>query len=45
MMERWFLSDDQDVAWVMRENLRKKRLTRLDAAWVEQWKAHLSMPQ
>ena len=26
MMERWFGSDDRDVAWVMRENLKHKRL-------------------
>lgn len=37
-MERWFSSDDKDVLWIMRENL-KKRLTRMDAEWVERWKA------
>ena len=33
-MERWFRSDDPDLLWVMKENLRKKRLARMDAAWV-----------
>jgi hypothetical protein len=42
-MERWFSSNDQDVLWIMRENLRKKRLTRMDAEWVEKCKARLGM--
>jgi hypothetical protein len=33
-MERWFPSEDPDVRWVMKENLRKKRLARMDAEWV-----------
>jgi hypothetical protein len=43
MMEQWFASDDKDVAWILRENLRKKRLTRIDAEWVEKWKVQLGM--
>jgi hypothetical protein len=31
---RWLDSADKDVRWVMRENLRKARLARMDAAWV-----------
>jgi hypothetical protein len=38
MMARWFGSEDKDVKWVMRENLRKNRLQRMDAKWVEHWK-------
>jgi hypothetical protein len=34
-MEKWFVSDDKDVRWIMKENLRKNRLIRMDAAWVE----------
>lgn len=34
-MARWFRSHDPDVRWVMKENLRKARLARMDAAWVE----------
>lgn len=42
-MERWFSSDDKDVLWIMKENLRKKRLTRMDAEWMEKWKVRLGM--
>jgi hypothetical protein len=34
-MERWFSSPDKDVRWIMRENLKKNRLVRMDKAWVE----------
>lgn len=36
LMEKWLASTDRDVLWIMRENLKKKRLLRMDAAWVEQ---------
>jgi hypothetical protein len=38
-MEQWFARDDKDVRWLMRENLKKDRLVRMDRAWVERWKA------
>lgn len=41
MMERWFTSDDRDVRWIMRQNLSKKRLERMDDAWVATWKSRL----
>ena len=31
---QWFASEDGDVRWLMRENLKKRRLMRVDAAWV-----------
>ena len=37
LMERWLQSDDRDVVWLMRENLKKDRLKRMDAAWVADW--------
>jgi len=43
MMERWIANDDKDVLWVMKENLRKKRLTRMDAQWVATSKVRLGM--
>lgn len=43
MMERWFASDDKDVLWVMKENLKKKRLARMDAEWVAASKRRLGM--
>ncbi|MFN2241744.1 MAG: hypothetical protein ACK2U2_05615 [Anaerolineae bacterium] len=33
-MERWIRSQDPDIRWIMRQNLKKKRLLRVDEAWV-----------
>lgn len=33
-MERWLTTDDRDVKWVMKENLKKNRLVRMDKEWV-----------
>ena len=33
-LERLAASPDRDVRWIVRENLRKDRLRRLDPAWV-----------
>lgn len=40
-MEQWFAESDKDVKWIMRENLKKRRLARMDAAWVEGWSAEM----
>ena len=40
-MERWLGSPDPDVRWVMRQNMAKVRLTRIDAAWVALWRRNL----
>jgi hypothetical protein len=42
MMEKWFASEDRDVVWIMKENLKKNRLARIDAAWINKWKVKLS---
>ncbi len=42
-LERWFSCSDRDVIWVMKENLKKSRLMRMDAAWVEASKKRLGM--
>jgi hypothetical protein len=34
-MEKWLTSTDSDIRWIMRENLKKDRLARMDAGWVE----------
>jgi hypothetical protein len=34
MLEKWLKSRDQDVRWMMRENLKKNRLIKMDADWV-----------
>jgi len=37
LMEKWLLVPDPDIQWIMRENLKKNRLRRMDAAWVNFW--------
>jgi len=34
LVERAAVSDDRDLAWVVRENLHKRRLERIDPSWV-----------
>jgi len=38
LMEKWLAKTDNDIRWIMRENLKKARLARMDAEWVEQWR-------
>jgi hypothetical protein len=38
LLEKWLAVSDEDVRWIMQENLKKKRLVRMDADWVEQCK-------
>lgn len=33
-MARWIRHRDVDIRWIMRQNLKKKRLLRMDEAWV-----------
>lgn len=40
-LERWAEGPDPDVRWVVRENLRKKRLERLDEEWLGVMKARV----
>jgi hypothetical protein len=40
-LERWLASDDRDVRWIMRQNLKKARLARMDATWVARCRAAL----
>ena len=42
LMQKWFVSTDKDICWIMRENLKKNRLVRMDAEWVSKWQADLS---
>jgi hypothetical protein len=35
-MENWLSSRDKDIQWMMKENLKKKRLIKMDPAWVEE---------
>ncbi len=42
LMEKWLVSTDKDIQWIMKENLRKTRLARMDSAWVREWQAKTS---
>jgi HEAT repeat protein len=38
LMEKWLVTTDKDVQWVMRENIKKARLARMDSEWVKKWR-------
>ncbi len=38
LIEKWLVSADKDVQWIMRENLKKARLARMDSEWAEKWR-------
>jgi hypothetical protein len=42
-MERWLVSEDRDVRWVMKTNLGKKRLARVAPGWVAEWRQRLGL--
>lgn len=42
-MEKWFSTADKDVLWIMRENLKKNRLERVDPNWVKTSKMRLGL--
>jgi hypothetical protein len=44
MLEKWLNSENKDVRWIMRENLKKNRLARMDANWVKACLARLEQP-
>ena len=35
MLENWLGAEDEDIRWVMKENLKKNRLVKMDTAWVK----------
>jgi len=35
-LEKWIGSEDKDINWIIRENLKKDRLRRLDENWVQE---------
>ncbi|MBN1427011.1 MAG: HEAT repeat domain-containing protein [Anaerolineae bacterium] len=41
LMEKWLASADKDVRWIMRENVKKNRLARMDAGWVKEWQSRI----
>lgn len=38
LMEKWMVRSDKDVRWIMKENLKKARLARMDDAWLDRWR-------
>jgi len=36
LMEKWLKSQNETIRWVMKENLKKNRLGKMDAAWVKE---------
>jgi hypothetical protein len=40
-MEKWMATSDPDVSWIMKENLKKNRLVRMDPDWVGRWSERL----
>jgi len=43
LMEKWFSNEDKDIRWIMKENLRKERLSRMDKQWTSKWKQTLGV--
>jgi len=41
MMENWFSNEDKDIKWIMKENLKKNRLQKLDMEWTKRWQSEL----
>lgn len=37
LMEKWLAVNNLAIQWIMRENLKKARLSRMDADWVSRW--------
>ena len=35
-IEKWLSSQNKDIIWIMKENLKKNRLVNIDARWVKQ---------
>jgi len=36
-MEKWLVTTNKDIQWIMQENLKKARLARVDPEWVMKW--------
>jgi hypothetical protein len=37
IMEKWLVTSNKDIQWIMQENLKKARLARIDPEWVKKW--------
>jgi len=43
IMEKWFSKEDKDIRWIMKENMRKERMNRMDKIWTTKWKQTLGV--
>lgn len=43
LMEKWFSHEDTDIRWIMKENLRKNLLNKMDKDWATKWKQELGV--
>lgn len=43
MFEKWTCCHDKDINWIVRENLKKDRLNRMDEGWVEKMKQKMTV--
>jgi hypothetical protein len=39
LMEKWMVNPDSDIRWLMKENLKKNRLVKIETAWTAAWMA------
>ncbi|EGW39467.1 hypothetical protein DOT_2520 [Desulfosporosinus sp. OT] len=37
------MNEDKDIRWIMKENLQKDRLNRMDKEWNKKWKQLLGV--
>lgn len=35
LLEKWLNSQDKDIGWIVKENLKKNRLVKMDVGWVQ----------
>lgn len=42
LMEKWLVRSDKDIRWIMKENLKKNRLARMDPNWVKELQSSIS---
>jgi hypothetical protein len=44
LMEKWFSNQNNDIRWIMKENLKKNRLVTMDGKWVKTSIKTIQMP-
>lgn len=43
LFEKWVGNKNKEIIWIVKENLRKKRLLKMDSEWVSNQMAKLSL--